>query len=178
MKFITFLSEAFTETRLLQKHDHQDNTGPTWAQKGSVTSPSIHPAMQWFYHDHSEHAYRLLFWPWLMYFSAEDAVALFRWTVMLLKALSQRIDRGRIGWRTGGGHARERAGRPSSTVLWRAERFSACNVWPYSLLKAGDQSADTGSHKCVLQTGYLRLVFHWIHIYEKISPQHQCVMSF
>jgi len=64
---------------------------------------------------------------------------------MLLKALSQRIDRGRLGPQTGGGHARERADRPSSSPLTRGAVFSM-----------QDESID-------LKVDLL-LVFHLIHI--------------
>lgn len=129
--------------------------GPT--QKGCIyhnsTHPYIHPCI-----DNNRislnNAYRLLFWPWLMYFSAGDAVALFRWTVMLLKALSQRIDRGRIGWQTGGGHARERASRPSS-VLWRATRFSSIHCRPNLVQLAVKGHILKADDKYGLQTGYM-----------------------
>lgn len=124
--------------------------------------------MHRFKHDLSEHAYRLLFWPWLMYFSAEDAVALFRWAVMLLKALSQRIDQARIGCQTGGGHARERANRPSSRPLTRRAIFS--------ILHLSDRIADLNvetkaqTHKEVDKCSPDRiLAVQCMHIYETIA---------
>lgn len=116
--------------------------GKYWVQMHPSLPPSFHPSIHLpflyihssFPHPsiHTSHfhrrcvdcaSYRLLFWPWLMYLSAGSAGALFRWTVKLLKALSQRADRRRIGWQQtmGCGRARERAARPSP-VFWRRRR--------------------------------------------------------
>lgn len=49
---------------------------------------------------------------------------------MLLKALSQRADRYEIGWQTGGGHARERAIRPSPLLpVTRGAVHSSPHRW-------------------------------------------------
>lgn len=157
----------------LQRHDHRAVHQGRHRKVASITIPiihtSVHPCI-----DHNRtslnNAYRLLFWPWLMYFSAGDAVALFRWTVMLLKALSQRIDQGRMGWQTGGGHARERASRPSS-VLWRAARFLASTVGLtlYSwLLK------DTYSKLMVNMVSRLDTCVMWIKKTNKQHSNQQC----
>lgn len=72
---------------------------------------------------------------------------------MLLKALSQRIDRGRIGWQTGGGHVRERASRPSPPPSDAQSSFQHPPMWLCSLLTAGHKSTGTGIvDECVLQT--------------------------